>query len=262
MSRPRKIALIIAIIMTAGLLFTTFVLPVIVRSQLEKRVSSATNRQCSVGGVSINPLNWSAEVRSVSLTEKNSKAVFVSFSSVKLRISPASVWRLAPVVAELKVSSPYLHLERNAANSYNFSDIITKKSTEKSDKPLNFSLNNIIVEDGRIAFDDNAMSRPAKHNIEQISLQIPFISNISYLADRYIDPKLSADINGARLAFNGKLKPFTSGLEATLDINLQAADQKREALDSPDDNSSAESRRQTGYKNLRPRRCQGSRNKG
>lgn len=222
MSRPRQIAIIIAIIMVTGLLLTTFALPVIVRSQLEKRVSSATDRQCSVGGVSINPLNWSVQVRGVKLSEKNSNALFVSFSSVKLRVSPTSLWRLAPVVAELKVTSPYLHLERTAANSYNFSDILTQKSTEKRDKPASFSLNNIIVENGRIAFDDNALSRPTQHRIAQLSLQIPFISNISYLADRYIDPKLSADINGAHFAFNGKLKPFTRGLEATLEINLQA----------------------------------------
>ena len=138
MSRRRKIAVTVAIIMVTGLLFTAFVLPVIVRSQLEKQVGSATDRQCAVSSVSINPLNWSAEVRGLKLSEKNSKAVFVSFSSVKLRVSPTSLWRLAPVVAELKVTSPYLHLERTAPNSYNFSDILAKNSTKKSDKPAQF----------------------------------------------------------------------------------------------------------------------------
>ena len=77
---------------------------------------------------------------------------------------------------------------------------------------------------GRVAFDDNALSRPAKHTIDQLSLQIPFISNISYFADKYIDPKLSADVNGAHFDFAGKLKPFEKGLEATLSINLQGVD--------------------------------------
>jgi uncharacterized protein involved in outer membrane biogenesis len=210
--------------MVTGLLFSAFVLPLIVRSQLEKRLSIATDRKCSVGGVSINPLNWSAQVRSVKLSEKNSKAVFISFSSVKLRVSPTSLWRLAPVVADLTVTSPYLHLERTAANSYNFSDILAKKSPEKSNKPARFSLNNMIIENGRIVFDDNALAKPTQHRIAKLSLQVPFISTISYLADRYIDPQLSADINGAHFAFNGKLKPFTRGVEATLGINLQGVD--------------------------------------
>ncbi|MBP1729107.1 MAG: repeat protein, partial [Deltaproteobacteria bacterium] len=221
MSRRRKIAVAVAIVMVTGLLFTAFVLPLIVRGQLEQQIGSATDRQCTVNGVAINPLNWSAEVRGLKLSEKNSKALFVSFSSVKLRVSPTSLWRLAPVVAELKVTSPYLHLERTAANSYNFSDILAKNSSKKSDKPASFSLNNIVVENGRVAFDDNALSRPAKHTVEQLSLQIPFISNISYFADKYVDPKLSANVNGAHFDFAGKMKPFEKGLEASLSINLQ-----------------------------------------
>jgi uncharacterized protein involved in outer membrane biogenesis len=224
MSHRRKIAVAVGVVILSGLLFTAFVLPSIVRSQLEKQLGSAIGRKCSVAGVSLNPLTWSAEVRGVEISEKTAKAVFVSVSSVKLRVSPTSIWRLAPVVAELKVTSPYLHLLRTAPHSYNFSDILAKFSAKKSDKPARFSLNNIIVENGRIAFDDNALSRPAKHRIESLSLQIPFISNISYFADKYIDPKLSADVNGATFSFSGKLKPFEKGLEATLHIHLQRVD--------------------------------------
>jgi len=224
MSRRRKIAAAVGMAMLAGLLFTAFVLPVIVRSQLEKQVSSATDRKCTVDKVSINPLNWSAEIRGVKLAEKNASAVFVSFSSVRLRVSTASLWRLAPVVAEIKVTSPYLHLQRTAPNSYNFSDILARNAAKKSDKPTRFSINNIVIANGRVDFEDSALSRPAKHKIEQLALQIPFISNISYFADRYVNPQVSASINGAPFNFTGNLKPFEKGLEATLSINLQGVD--------------------------------------
>lgn len=227
MSRLRKIFIIIPLIMASGLLFAAFVLPSLLKGQLEKQIGSATDRSCSVAGVTINPLTWSVEVRGAQLSEKGSKAVFVSFSSLKLRVSPTSIWRLAPVVAELKITSPYLHLLRDRPNSYNFSDILAKyaqKPKKEGDKPARFSLNNIVVENGRLEFDDTAPATPARHQVENISLQVPFISSIAYFADRYVDPKLSARVNGATFSFAGKLKPFAKGLEASLNINLQKVD--------------------------------------
>ncbi len=224
MSRRRKLVIIVAASLVCGVLFTAFILPLIVRSQLEKQIKIATDRSCQVAKVYINPLNWSVEAVNVKLAEKKSNAVFVSFSSLRLRISPTSIWRMAPVVSSLKITTPYIHLQRNASNSYNFSDILEKHPPKKNNKPARFSLNNIIIENGRLVFDDNAVANPTRHNVEKINLQVPFISNISYFADRYVDPKFSAVANGAPLNFDGKLKPFDKGLEASLDINLKRVD--------------------------------------
>lgn len=224
MSRPRKIIIITAAALLSGLLFSAFILPHIVRAQLEKQIAAATERNCSVEKVSINPLNWSVEVVGVKLAEKKSDAVFVSFSSLKLQVSPSSVWHLAPVVSGLRIVSPYVHLQRNAPNSYNFTDIIEKHPKKSSSEPTRFSLNNIVIENGRVVFDDNARAETKRHTIEKLALQVPFVSNISYFADTYVDPKLTATVNGAPLSFAGRLKPFEKGLEASLDINLKGVD--------------------------------------
>lgn len=225
MSRNRKLAIIAAAVIISGLLFTAFILPLIVRSQLEKQLSIATDRSCKVDKVHINPLNWSAEVVGAKLFEKNSGPVFVSFSSLKLKVSPSSVWHLAPVVSGLKVVSPYIHLQRIAANSYNFTDILAKYPKKKSSsEPAHFSLNNIVIENGRVVFDDDAVAGHQQHNVEHIAVQVPFVSNISYFAEKYIDPKLSAEVNGAPFNFAGKLNPFEKGLEANLDINVKGVD--------------------------------------
>ncbi len=224
MSRRRKIAIITASAIIALLIFTAFVLPYIVRSQLEKQIAVATDRSCTVAKVYINPLNWSAEVVGVKLAEKSSPATFVSFSSLKLKVSPTSVWRMAPVVSSLKISSPYVHLLRDSPNSYNFSDILAKLPKKKGGEPARFSLNNIVIENGKIEFDDNALAAPQRHTVAQLSLQVPFISSIAYFADRYVDPQLSAVVNGAPLIFAGKVKPFEKGLTATLNIDLKGVD--------------------------------------
>ncbi|HZV81118.1 MAG TPA: hypothetical protein VFF53_03010, partial [Geobacteraceae bacterium] len=118
MPRNKKILLACGALLAAGLLFTAFILPFIVRSQLEKQVGKATGRACSVRSVSINPLNWSVAVRGVRLAERDARASFVSFSSLGFRVSPTSIYRLAPVVNDLKLHSPYVHVVRTAPNSY------------------------------------------------------------------------------------------------------------------------------------------------
>jgi len=224
MPRKKRILLAAGVILLAGFLFTAFILPMIVRSQLEKQVGKATGRLCSVEGVSINPLNWSVRVRGVRVAERDARATFVSFSSLGFRVSPASIVRLAPVVNDLKLHSPYLHIVRTGSNRYNFTEIIERQPKKESKPPLRFSLNNIVIDSGRVDFEDRALAKPTRHELRDIAIQLPFISNISYLADRYVDPRVSAIVNGAPFNFGGKLKPFAKGLEATVKLDLKRVD--------------------------------------
>lgn len=224
MPRNRKILLACAAVLAAGFLFIAFVLPPIVRSQLEKRVGQATGRACTVGKVSINPLKWSVAVRGVRLAEQNTRATFVSFSSLGFRVSPASLFRLAPVVNDLKLHAPYVHIVRTGPNRYNFTDIIERQPKKQGSAPARFSLNNIVIDQGAIDFEDLAPAKATRHTVRDLAVQLPFLSNISYFADRYVDPKVSAVVNGAPFNFNGKLKPFAKGMEATVKLNLEKLD--------------------------------------
>jgi len=224
MPRKKRILLAAGAILLAGFLFTAFILPLIVRSQLEKQVGKATGRVCSVGGVSINPLNWSVKVRGVRVAERDARATFVSFSSLGFRVSPASIVRLAPVVNDLKLHSPYLHIVRTGPNRYNFTEIIERQPKKESKPAARFSLNNIVIDSGRVDFEDLALAKPTSHALREIAIQLPFISNISYLADRYVDPRVSAMVNGAPFSFGGKLRPFAKGMEATVRLDLKSVD--------------------------------------
>ncbi len=50
---------------------------------------------------------------------------------------------------------------------------------------------------------------------------VPFISSIKYLAERYVQPRFSAVINGAPLKLEGKLRPFLKGAETSFNVNLR-----------------------------------------
>ncbi|HTP64205.1 MAG TPA: DUF748 domain-containing protein, partial [Geobacteraceae bacterium] len=204
--------------------FIAFILPGIIRSRAIEAIEKATGRKAAIARVTMNPLTWTARVEGFRLMEKQGNATFVSFSSVRISVSPKSLYRFAPIVGEAHISSPYFHIVRTAANTYNFSDLMEgkKEPKEKSNGKLpRFSVNNITIDNGSIDFIDQALPAEKRHELRRIEIGIPFISNIKYLADRYVQPHFSAVVNGAPLNLEGKLKPFKTGAETTLNVNLR-----------------------------------------
>ncbi|GAM10992.1 hypothetical protein OR1_03300 [Geobacter sp. OR-1] len=56
--------------------------------------------------------------------------------------------------------------------------------------------------------------------MRNLDLAIPFVSNIPYMADKYVTPHFGAIINGAPLRLNGKLKPLAKSLETAMTLKL------------------------------------------
>lgn len=222
----KKLAIAAAALFTLVVLFVALALPGIIRSQAEKRVKALTGRVLSIRHVSINPLTLRVSVDGLKMQEPGGSVTFVSFSSASARLSPASIWRRAPIVTGIHVVSPYVHIVRTAANQYNFSDIPGRlpKEEKKSPSPSYFSLNNITITGGAIDFDDRAAKLPKLHTLRQMQIAVPFISNIPYLVDKYVQPRFSAVVNGSPLDLKGRLKPFQKGMETLLDVNLTDLD--------------------------------------
>lgn len=220
MKRWQKWAVALSALIVLSGIFIAFILPGIVKSKAVEAIQTATGRTASISRVTINPLTWTVKVEGFRLREKKSDATFASFSSVRVRVSPQSIFRLAPVVSEAQVVAPYVNIVRTAANSYNFSDLL-KPEGKKQGKTFHFSLNNITIENGSVDFVDHALAAEKRHTLRRIEVGIPFISDIPYLADRYVQPHFSAIINGSPLNLEGKLKPFVKGAETSFNVNLK-----------------------------------------
>lgn len=219
----QKWLLWVAIVMVLGAGFTTFVLPGIVRSNAIRGIEAATGRKAAITRIAINPFTWTVRIEGFRLREQGSDLLFASFSSVRVRLSARSIYRLAPIISEAQLTSPYVHLVRTAANAYNFSDLLEGKEKKKGGaaKTPRFSVNNITIENGSVDFIDRALSEEKRHTLRRIEVGIPFISNIPYLADRYVLPHFGAVINGSPLKLDGKLKPFVKGAETSFVVNLK-----------------------------------------
>ena len=212
----------LSVIVLLALLFLA--LPPLARHLAIQKIGEATGRKTEIAGISFNPFTMSAGITGFRLSEKGASGTFLSFSSAQLALSPLSLPKRSFIVTEIKIASPYLHVVRTAPNRFNFSDLLTGKKGTKKEESYLFSLNNITLSHGSLDFQDQALRVERDHQVRNLALSVPFFSNMPYLADRYVTPHFSAVVNGTLVALNGRLKPLTRAVEASIDLKVQALD--------------------------------------
>ncbi|MDD5287207.1 MAG: DUF748 domain-containing protein [Desulfuromonadaceae bacterium] len=232
---PKKLIITTAAVIAALILFSVAILPVILRSQAVKAIMETTGRPVRIEEVAFNPFTLTVTVRGFALEEKDG-APFIGIEKLRVSLSTASIFKRALVIDEVTLDLPSLSFARLAANSYSFSDIIDRIKAEPKKETKGqsrFSINNISVHNGSISFDDRAVESGKKHSVKNLEIAIPFISNIPYLVERYIDPKISAIINGASFSFGGKVKPLSKSMETDVKIDLKQFDLPRYVAYAP-----------------------------
>ncbi|MBJ6799446.1 DUF748 domain-containing protein [Geomonas propionica] len=223
MPKLNKYLLVSIAVFAALILFTAAILPIIVKNKAIAAIEDATGRTTRIGSVSINPLTLHVAVTDFAVAEKTGPTL-IAFRALEASVAPASVFKRALILSEVTLDTPTVNLVRTAPNRFNFSDIIERQPKEKETEkkaPLRFSVNNIRLKNGSIDFDDRIVGGGRKHSIRSLDIALPFISNSPYLADNYIDPRLSAVVDGAPLSFTGKLKPLSKSLETSVHIGLK-----------------------------------------
>jgi hypothetical protein len=221
----RSVIGMLAFLLVFGL-FGYFALPGIIQSQAEKILSEKLQRKASIGKVEVSPFALAVTVRDFKLMEPRGDAVFAAFDTLNVNLSAQSAWRLAPVVQEVRLTRPYLHLVRTDANHYNIDDLLALIAKQPpSPQPARFSLHNIQLDGGRIQFED----RPTRtsHTVADLQIGVPFISSLPSQVKIFVQPLLSAQVDGSPLLLKGKALPFADSREAAVELNLDDLDLTR-----------------------------------
>jgi uncharacterized protein involved in outer membrane biogenesis len=222
--RRSLIALVGLVILYTVLGF--LVLPAVIKSQTEKLIEKNFHRQATIGKVEVNPYTLQVTIHDFKVTEPAGKTAFLAFDTLMVNLSSESLWRFVPVVQEVKLIKPYAHLVREDPHRYNLDDILTWIANRpQSKEPARFSLHNIQLEDGRIEFDDHLMK--ATHTVTDLRLGIPFISSLPSQVKIFVEPLLSAKVNGTPILLKGKALPFADPKQAVVELNLDALDLTR-----------------------------------
>src|SRR5579859_1931359 len=226
--RTRKIAMIVAIVVVVFGLLGFFAAPGIIRSQIEKHASAALERPVTLGAVHLNPYTLRLQLDQLHIADHDGKSPFVDIDQAVVNASWGSLFRLKPVLDELTLQGPRIHIVRTGDQRFNFSDIIDRINATPSDPnatPTRFALSNISVHDGDIQFADDALK--ANHHIEKLELGIPFIANLPSDTDVFVQPLLSMAADGSPLRIEGHTKPFADSRESTVNFRLDRLDLAR-----------------------------------
>lgn len=200
-----------------------FVAPGIVKSVAVNAIAEQLGRKATIGSVKLNPYLLSATVDDFKLYEPDGTTVAAQIDELVADVSSTSLFKRALVLDELRVTRPHLSIARLAPQRFSFSDIVDRiLAKPKSESPFLFSLNNIRVEGGTIAFDDRMNGR--KHLIDNLRIGLPFISNLPYETTIFVTPDFAARVNGSAIELTGKAQPFSNTREAAVELDVADLD--------------------------------------
>ena len=223
--RLRKAAIALAVLIVLFGVVGYFAIPKAVRWGLETVASRELGRTVRVESVSANPFTLRATMRGVVIEgAPGESAPLLSVREIIANASSLSLYHRAPVLDALSIDGLTANIVRLEAQRFNFSDIVKRiEARPKTDEaPLGFSLNNIRLTDSSIRFDDRPHG--SRHVASDITLGIPFLSNLPTHVEIDVQPVLSARLDGTPIDLKGETQPFAETLESSIDLKLDGLD--------------------------------------
>src|SRR5271166_1154682 len=230
--RARRIVTwVFAVIVLLGIV-TYFAVPMVLHNILTGQVAKQLKRPVTVGRIGFNLYRLKLDIDKLHIGEPDGSQPFVDVGHIRVRVGWSSLFRLAPVVKEVSITKPAIHVVREAAQRFNFSDLLESPNPpppppkeKPAGKPQRFAVSNIRLIDGEIRFDDQVLSQ--QHRIEHIQLGVPFIANLPADVDIYVQPLLEMRVDGSPLRVAGLAKPFANPPESVIAIRLHRLDLQR-----------------------------------
>jgi hypothetical protein len=123
------------------------------------------------------------------------------------------------VLDAIEVDAPVVRLTQHSLGKLDIDDVIARLSEpedEEPSKPVSFALYNIALRDGRIELNDEFVQR--KHELKDLQLSIPFISNLASKREIKVLPHLAFDLNGSKFDTSGESTPFTDTRQTAMHL--------------------------------------------
>lgn len=224
--RARRIGIAIVVVIFLYGVAGFFAAPPILRHILTGPVAAQIKRPVTVGAISFNPYTLRLNVDRLHVGDIDPQKPFVDLGHLNVKLAWSSLFRLAPVVGQLSLDHPSIHIVRTAPQRFNFSDLLESKAppkpVQKPSKPQKFSVSNIKLTDGDLHLDDQVVGQ--QHTIEHIQVGIPFIANLPRDVDIFVQPLLQMDVDGSPVRIGGQSKPFGATRDSIVELDLHRLD--------------------------------------
>ena len=176
--RRRKITVWIAGLLLFYTVTGFLILPPIVRHVAVKELSAQLGREVSIESVKINPFAFSTTVRGLLIKDKDGQP-FVSWDEVYVNFQLSSFFGHAWVFKEISTSKPYVRVQMNKDGTFNFTDLITKFSTNAAPAPAKTESKPIALHIGRLhiggavaAYADFSPRTPFKRTLGPLDITL------------------------------------------------------------------------------------------
>ena len=204
--------------------------PLVLKSQLQKIATEKLGRTVTVGKVDFKP--WSMELTLNDLAIARGSASSpqpspqtspqLSIKRIYIDAELESLLRLAPVADAIEVSEPVASLTHLGAGRYDIDDVLDRLQTpadQPASTPLQFALYNLVLKGGALDFNDLSVHKT--HQLRDLDLAVPFLSNLKSKREIKTSPRLAFKLNGSPFDSAAEATPFaqTRKTDATLKIS-------------------------------------------
>jgi uncharacterized protein involved in outer membrane biogenesis len=230
-SRRARIAAFTVVGLAAAYgLIVGLIVPHFARGLIAEKVGEKLGRAVALDDLSINPYTLYITAKGFRILEADRKTVFASFDQLDVNGSIESLYRFAPVADEVTLSGLKVSLVRDGETHYNVTDILGRLAAQQPAKdaksdPARFSISNIRLVNARVDFDDRP--KATKHQVTDIDVAIPFISNLPTHLKEYVQPRFFARVNGTPMHLTGETQPFENSLRTHVALDLDALELPR-----------------------------------
>ena len=201
--------------------------PLLIDHVVLARAGEAIGRQVSIERIRFNPFTLALSTRGIRIADQDPANDFVTVEQARADLSISSIRYLAPVIDGLTIIAPRIRLQRTGEARFNFSDIVERLKAAPAEpdpdgEPARFALHNLELTGGEITVDDRVLQQ--QHRVRDLSVGVPFLSNLDYAADITVQPALSALVNDSPLSLTGESVPFSETRQTSLDVVLSDLD--------------------------------------
>ena len=207
------------------------IVPPVLKSQAQQRLSDALGRSVTLGEVSFSPWSLELTLRDIAIggAPGDPKALpLLKVTRLYVNADISSLLRAAPVVEAFEVDAPELRLARTAPGHYDIDDLIARFQPTlpepPSSKPLRFALYNVKVSNAAVFFDDRPVHQ--QHRLEALNLGLPFLANLPSKIDVKVEPRLAFRLNDTPFDTGAQATPFAETRQAKLQLKMGELDLK------------------------------------
>ncbi len=183
-----------------------FVLPPIIRTQAEKRLSAELDRTVSIGRVRVNPFVLSLSLEDLDIRERDGSGSFLGWRRLYVRFDAFASLGGDWVLGAIELDGFHASAVASPSGSFNFSDLLSKlplpsANPAKPGRPIR--VGRLSVSDSRVDFSDRSLKRPFATQVGPLAFTLTDFRTVGSSGAAYHFEAVTEA--GERVAWNGTL---------------------------------------------------------